>query len=135
MAYMTGREALDAHIRRLATKPSGVDYHRRAQLAKEWANSRGYLGRSGGWIYDGNRTIFQGYQSLWSMNKRAILDWLTAKLTAARTLHELAAETGPTYRPTILPRDWRYIALADAYDEYQWERQDSRRAWRGHSTT
>jgi len=139
MTYQTGREALAAHQRRLRDKPPGVARERQAQLAKEWGNQvKGWVAARGGWVYTSasrNATVCQGWSGVWTWHQRAILDWLTASLTAARTLDELCASGVENhYRPTILPRNWRYVALADAYDERQWERRDPRRAWRGSTT-
>jgi len=134
--YRTGTDLMREHTQRMATKPSASTlYSRRHQLAKEWGNEAGNLeGRHGGWVYlKGTASPYcQGWGSVWQYKKNQILDWLTAKLTATRTLDELCASGAENhYRPTILPRNWRYVALADAYDERQWERRDSRRAWRG----
>jgi hypothetical protein len=64
-----------------------------------------------------------------------MLDWLTAKLTAARTFQELLDAEGH-YRPTLLTRGKggaRYEMLAEAYDLAQRERGNPKRAHRGRS--
>ena len=58
------------------------------------------------------------------------LDKLTRDVTAFNSFAELVNAAGG-YRPTILPRDRQHIDLADAYDAFQAERSDARRAWRG----
>lgn len=58
------------------------------------------------------------------------LDALTRELTAFNSFSELVNAAGQ-YRPTILPRDARHIDLADAYDAFQSELGDPRRAYRG----
>jgi len=60
----------------------------------------------------------------------AELDQLTRDLTAFNTFREML-DTSSSYRPTILPRDVRYVLLADAYDVAMIGRGDPRRAYRG----
>lgn len=58
------------------------------------------------------------------------LDQLTTSLTAFNSFAELV-NSNDGYRPTILPRDIRHVALADAFDAVMVERNSTRRAWRG----
>ena len=59
------------------------------------------------------------------------MDALTRELTAFDSFDALVNAAG-NYRPTILPRHgMRYVDLADAYDAFQADRGDPRRAWRG----
>ncbi len=107
------------------------------RMAKEWGEQiRHYQGRAGGWIYSPKGTpIAQGWMYIWRTYHREILDWYTRRLTGFDTFRDmLNAERG--YYPTMLynalnPREWRTEALADAYDEAQARRGDSRRAYRG----
>lgn len=100
---------------------------------KQWAKAPG---GSGGWIYTKlgtGETVTQGWGSIWYWHEAAILDWLTAKLTGFDTFTAMVEAQG-SYRPTILPRNWRYEALANAYDAAQERRRDPRRAFRGSRT-
>jgi hypothetical protein len=59
-------------------------------------------------------------------------DQLTRDLTAFNSFAELIdISDSDSYRPTILPRDEQYIALADAFDAAMVVRGSTRRAWRG----
>jgi len=60
----------------------------------------------------------------------AELDQLTRDLTAFNSFRAML-DTDASYRPTILPRDMRYVRLADAYDTAMIGRGDPRRAYRG----
>lgn len=99
-------------------------------LAKEWAEqARGWHGAQGGWIYSERGTVCQGWGALYQRYSVEILDWHTRRLTGFESFDAML--TAPDYRPTILPRNWRYTALADAYDLSQQRRSDPRRAYRG----
>lgn len=112
-------------------QPAYVRSDQAQKIAKEWAATRGWYGKAGGWIYTASgQVIMQGWFNIWSRYRMQILDWLTARLTAFETLSEML-NTSPNYRPTILPSDFRYSLLADAYDVAQERRGDARRAWRG----
>lgn len=114
-------------------------------LAKHWGETVCNYRNRGGYIYGQNAieregrltshsryTGFQGWGVLYAAHRVQILDHLTRELTAARSFEELlATEPCNTYRPTIsASRNWRYAALAEAYDEAQARRHDPRRAYR-----
>jgi len=102
------------------------------KAAKEWGKTQGFRGNQGGWISDDKgRSICQGWWMLFRTNPTPILNWLTREITAFRTLDEMVLNTAPSYRPTIRPRNWRYVLLADAYDWRMTRRGDPRRAYRG----
>jgi hypothetical protein len=97
----------------------------------------GLRGYQGGWLYreGASRPWAQGWYSVWSSHRAALLDYYTATLTGFGSFRSLL-ETSGNYRPTILfdpanPKHWRYRLLADAYDEAQGQRGDPRRAYRG----
>jgi len=101
------------------------------KAAREYGRANGWKGNGGGWISNGLDTVrVQGWWLFFRTHSPMILDWYTRKLTAFDTFNELLG-THPNYRPTILPRDWRHVLLADAYDWRMARRGDSRRAWRG----
>jgi len=105
-------------------KPNEISAFHGAKLAQTWGKSLDLVDRR----YGGEPAL--NWSHAWSMYRVLILDRLTAELTAFSTLEEMCTAAG-NYRPTIYPKDWRYVALADAYDMRQWERNDIRRAWRG----
>jgi hypothetical protein len=105
-----------------------------AKAAKEYAKRvGGYHGRQGGWIYSNLGTpLFQGWSRVYSRHAREINDTLAKTLTAFGSFDALV--NAPNYRPTLIKGGrggWRYEALADAYDQTQRSRGDSRRAYRG----
>jgi hypothetical protein len=104
------------------------------KAAREWGQAHGFKGNQGGWIshQDAPRhSICQGWWLLGRTRMPQILDWYTRKLTAFESMNDMVLHTAPSYRPTILPRDWRHVLLADAYDWRMARRGDSRRAYRG----
>lgn len=114
------------------------------KLSKAYARKHGYAGAQGGWIWrlnadgvaTGRHPVCQGWRSFWSVFKYQILDELAAELTAWRSFAEFTHPTahGATYRPTLLvhgAKDWRYDALACAYDHQMKLQHDPRRAYRG----
>lgn len=60
----------------------------------------------------------------------AELDELTRSLTAFQSF-EAMLNSAQQYRPTIYPRDFQHVRLANAYDKAQEQRKDARRAYRG----
>lgn len=58
------------------------------------------------------------------------LDALTRELTAFDSFEAMLNAAG-NYRPSIYPRDYKHVELAEAYDVAQAARGDERRAYRG----
>jgi len=102
------------------------------RAAREYGRAHGFKGNGGGWISSADGTTqVQGWWLFFRTHSSLILDDLTRKLTAFDSMDDMVLHTAPSYRPTILPRDWRHVLLADAYDWRMARRGDSRRAWRG----
>src|SRR5262245_51897276 len=111
-----------------------IDSEHRIKAARQYAQRYGISGRRGGWIYspDG-RPLTQGWDNFYFENQRAILDLITAEITAFMNFQALIS-TAPSYRPTLLPRSWKEQLLADAYDVAMHRARDPRRAYRGTAT-
>lgn len=106
------------------------------RITRKWAQEvKGWKGAAGGWIYNGRGVaICQGWGSVWHQHKTEILDWLTDRLTAFTSFHEMCRETEETYCPTIRAAGRHaadYRALADAYDTAQEYYGSRQRACRG----
>lgn len=105
-------------------------YDRLIKAAREYGSTRGHKGNQGGWIGDGRQTFAQGWHSYSLQFRREILDYYTRKLTGFDRFADLV-NSNERYSPTIMPRNWQYVFLADAFDAAMEARKSPRRAWRG----
>jgi len=99
-----------------------------AAEARNWAKPK----TGNGWIHTAGGTgypILQGWRGLWAAFSPEILDWYTSRFTAFDSFTDMLNAAG-RFRPAISTRNWRGRFLADAYDQAQHDRNDSRRARR-----
>lgn len=107
----------------------------REKWAKEWAESHGYKGYPGGWIYSDASdasgapevAVCQGWSAFWRKFRLHMLNAQVMKVTTLLTFQELVYEQhrGPRLD---LGRDWHNVILADEYNTAQEKRGVPHRA-------